>query len=92
MEIKLNVEITTERLFNPTELVIVIGSRDEQFVYVTTIITEYTSKGTIVETSKNNFPLSALSVLNGYDTVLLQPTVDTIGINNLLANFGLKLR
>lgn len=92
MEIKLNVEVTTERLFNPTELVIVIGSRDEQFVYVTTIITEYTSKGTIVETSKNKFPLSALSVLNGYDTVLLQPTVDTIGINNLLANFGLKLR
>lgn len=91
-QIKLEVEVLEEKGFSPTELIITILENTETSVFVETVLTELTSVGSIVETSRREFPLSALSVLNGYDTELMQPTVDPIGINQLLANFGLKLK
>ena len=91
-QIKLEVEVTQNRGFSPTELIITILEKTEESVFVETVLTQITSTGSIVETSRREFPLSALSVLAGYDTELMQPTVDPIGINQLLANFGLKLK
>lgn len=97
MTLNFNVRSTKDFKFNPTQLIIDIlhsvPEVDNDLIRIQTTSTHTLSDGTgsIVETRHLKVPKTFLDVLNGFDTITMEPTYDITLLNGILSTFNLEL-
>lgn len=103
MQFKFNVLPTKQQdggaigfLFVPTDMQVIVGDKSTlsdgtEIVSVQTTLRQIIEGGYIEQVRDQQLPITILQAINGWDAMLMQPAIDNIKLNEILAQFNLKI-